>query len=633
MPQNRHQVFALLVGVNRHKRDPGKLKPKDLSGCEHDVELMEDLLDSFKQKRDIRIEKLLNEEASYEAVISSFRRHFAQARPGDTALFYYSGHGTREKRIPDAFHQYFHADRSEGLVCHDGCTTKGFILADKELAVLISEIPEGVHVVVILDSCHSGSGTREEHVRMTDPVDKDRSLDQYLDGWFSDQLDQMGEIRLPQREHILIAAADRMQKAREQEFDGKMCGVFTRFLCKTASDQSLNYRQLTNRVEDLLRANRFRQQPQLEPVGGASVYSRFLLGEKSREVRYARIYWKAGFRMKPGSWRLELGAVHGLSFDKVRNIRIPVYAEDGTRLGFGNIEELGLQDSVFKPGSDVQLDKEQVYKSQVLGRLLSVSIQTEDQHALIAELGDGFELPSGIEFVEAGGKYSLKKEGSAWEIVETKAGQKLCTVKGEGSAVFAFNQIQNIARYESLLMMQSPGASQLPPGNLEFEIRGLGAEIEKTAEGEYHCRVAADASNTIPYQLVAKHHYNEDIYTSLFSLDPDFSIKELNLDADLRQAGERIHLYHASLGSLAHAPRVIETWFVLIASRAPIQAGTFVQAGLPLSGLWGELDLDAPASSEHREGGLRIRRSGFGRGSQSAADWALKRIVVRIEKR
>lgn len=632
MPPGQHHVFALLVGVNRYKRDPGRLQPRDLSGCERDVELIEEMLGGLGQKRKLNVKKLLNEEAGYTAVIQNFRDQLGQARAGDTALFYYSGHGTKEKHIPDAFQEYFHSGTSEGLVCYDGCTADGLVLADKELAVLISEIPEGVHVLVILDSCHSGSGTREDDVRMTDPFDKTRSLDQYLDGWFVDQLREHGEIRLPAREHLLLAAADRNQKARERDFDGKMAGAFTYFLCKTAQDTSLNYRQLTNRVGDLLRANRFRQQPQLEPVGGASVYKRFLLGEKSEELRYARLYWKAGFRTKPGSWRLELGAVHGLTFDKISNSRIPVYDDTGQRLGFGRIEKLGLQESQFKPESSLELHKAKEYKSQALGRSLVVSMSENDLAAFRTAVDDDFELPAGIELRDSAGNYAFRKRDAYWEIVDELHSQLLCAVKGEGSAVFAFNQIQNIARYESLLKMQSPGGSRLPTGKLEFELLGQGNEIEQVNDGEYRCRVVADARNTIPYKLVARHHYEGEIYTSLLSMDPDFSIHELNLDADIRSPGEVIDLYHAALGSLKQAPGVIETWFILIASRNPLRSGTFVQAGIPLTGLWGELDLDGPSSQDHREGGLRIRRSGFGRGAQSAADWVLKRIVVRIEK-
>ncbi|MEZ4687997.1 MAG: caspase family protein [Bacteroidia bacterium] len=632
MPDNQHHIFALLVGVNRYRREQGNLHPKDLSGCEHDVSRMETLVNTFSQKRSIHLQKLLNEEADSKAVIKAFREHLGQAKAGDTALFYYSGHGTREKKIPAEFQEYFHADSSEGLVCHDGCTLSGQLLADKELAVLISEIPDNVHVVVILDSCHSGSGTRDDKERMTDPFDKTRRLDEYLDGWFSTQLEDTGMIELPQREHILLAAAHRQQAAREEEFGGEISGAFTRFLCEVAASGPLDYRSMMNRVEDLLRAHGFRQQPQLEPLGGASVNDAFLLGEKSNEPRYARLYWKAGFRMNPGSWRLELGAVHGLSTDSIRNQRIPVFDEQGDKLGYGKIESLELQESTFRPEPALALEKEKEYRSQALGKSLQVAVSEEDKQAFFSDLGNEFSPPSAIHFANEGGFYGLKREDNFWLIINKEKGEKLCRVKGEGAAVFVINQLQNIARYESLLRMQSPGASLLPSAGLECWMEGLNDEIKQTGEGTYHCLAGPDGSKAVPYQLFAQHNYEEDIYTALYALDPDFSIKELNLDADPRKAGRTIRLYHGELGSLSQAPKTIETRFLLIASLSPIKAGTLVQPGIPLSGLWQDIDLDDPAFREFREGGLRIRRSGFGR-SQSAESWTLRWVRVRIEKK
>jgi hypothetical protein len=49
----------------------------------------------------------------------------------------------------------------ETLVCYDSRTDGSWDLADKELAKLIAEVAEkNPHIVVIMDCCHSGSGTR-----------------------------------------------------------------------------------------------------------------------------------------------------------------------------------------------------------------------------------------------------------------------------------------------------------------------------------------------------------------------------------------------------------------------------------------------------------------------------------------
>jgi uncharacterized caspase-like protein len=82
------------------------------------------------------------------------------AGPGETALFYYSGHGSQEPALPE--HAELEPDGlNETLVLHDSRSVDGYDLADKELAQLVAEASAtGAHVLVVLDCCHSGSGTR-----------------------------------------------------------------------------------------------------------------------------------------------------------------------------------------------------------------------------------------------------------------------------------------------------------------------------------------------------------------------------------------------------------------------------------------------------------------------------------------
>src|SRR5207253_1764991 len=103
---------------------------------------------------------LIDQQATRQAVIDGFRAHLGRARAGDVVLFYYSGHGSQEGAPPEFWR--FEPDRlDETLVCWDSRMPGRFDLADKELAQLIAEVAEpGPHVLVVLDCCHSGSGTR-----------------------------------------------------------------------------------------------------------------------------------------------------------------------------------------------------------------------------------------------------------------------------------------------------------------------------------------------------------------------------------------------------------------------------------------------------------------------------------------
>ncbi|OPG01736.1 hypothetical protein B1R27_35690, partial [Streptomyces sp. GKU 895] len=80
------------------------------------------------------------------------------AGPGDTALFWFSGHGS--ERVATGTELLVEATgRSQALVCVDGP------LSDKRLGALLDEVAgRGAHVVAVLDCCFSGGATREDRV-------------------------------------------------------------------------------------------------------------------------------------------------------------------------------------------------------------------------------------------------------------------------------------------------------------------------------------------------------------------------------------------------------------------------------------------------------------------------------------
>src|SRR5258708_431665 len=86
------RIFALLVGINDYPANIGKL-----SGCINDVEHVDDYLKQQFGRKDLRIETLLNSDATRANVIQKFRTHLAQAKADDVAIFHYSGHGAQSK--------------------------------------------------------------------------------------------------------------------------------------------------------------------------------------------------------------------------------------------------------------------------------------------------------------------------------------------------------------------------------------------------------------------------------------------------------------------------------------------------------------------------------------------------------
>jgi Caspase domain len=150
-------IYALLVGIDAYQ---APVRP--LRGCKNDIHQVETLLAARAQTSGDRFyAKVLTDTAATRlAIIEGFRQHLRQAKADDVALFYYSGHGSQQKSPPEFWH--LEPDRlDETLVCHDSRKPGSWDLADKELAQLITEVAESKpHVAVILDCCHSGSGTR-----------------------------------------------------------------------------------------------------------------------------------------------------------------------------------------------------------------------------------------------------------------------------------------------------------------------------------------------------------------------------------------------------------------------------------------------------------------------------------------
>jgi hypothetical protein len=136
-------------------------------------------------------------------------------------------------------------------VCYDSRLAGGFDLADKELAVLISEVAkQNPHIVICLDCCHAGSGTRDSidlvRVKQVEKEGSRRGLEQYIDGFYSKQLQSIGKIDVPQSKHILLAACQENERAYETSANR---GLFTLTLQNCLKDvQSLSYADLFNRI-------------------------------------------------------------------------------------------------------------------------------------------------------------------------------------------------------------------------------------------------------------------------------------------------------------------------------------------------------------------------------------------------
>lgn len=143
---------ALLVGINDY---PGT--GNDLAGCVNDASNLQRLLIEQFGFEAARTHVLTDRKATRDAILEGLADLVAAARGGDALVFHYSGHGSQ---VPDEDDDE-RADRMDEIICPRDFSWDGCWISDDDLSDVFSQLPKDVHLEVLLDCCHSGTGTRE----------------------------------------------------------------------------------------------------------------------------------------------------------------------------------------------------------------------------------------------------------------------------------------------------------------------------------------------------------------------------------------------------------------------------------------------------------------------------------------
>ncbi len=165
--------YALLIGITNYKA-AGINK---IDGCENNVPLLaQTLIDNYGFKKE-NVRTLLDGQATKDAIIGQFRSHLidnARAAKKDSkeavVVYYFCGHGSQ---YPDQ-----DGDENDGLdetfVAYDSRTGGVPDILDDEIDDLKAELrPWTTNTTLILDSCHSGTGSRngDQLISMQAPND------------------------------------------------------------------------------------------------------------------------------------------------------------------------------------------------------------------------------------------------------------------------------------------------------------------------------------------------------------------------------------------------------------------------------------------------------------------------------
>ncbi|MCK5726270.1 MAG: caspase family protein [Thiotrichaceae bacterium] len=297
-------IKVLLIGINHY------LSPKinALRGCTNDVKLLHQLYTDRFAIPENQIKVLINDEATKNNIVTTFQSHLQTAKAGDSVVFYFSGHGSREPAHKDFW--TIDTDKAlDTLVCYDS-GVEATLLADKELRFLLSELPQDLsQVVVIIDSCHSGSVTRTSkdiRSRHTFLLTQPRQSEDFIfyrkakeEGW----ADNLGQV--PQGKHILLSACRSTETSIEKSIRRRPYGVFTYSLASLLNRQSngLNYFNLFNHVRRLTRQHNLLQTPQI--YSSKSEIKQLFLGNEKRSIGIIASY-------ENDAWWLSQGFMQGL---------------------------------------------------------------------------------------------------------------------------------------------------------------------------------------------------------------------------------------------------------------------------------------------------------------------------------
>jgi hypothetical protein len=257
--------LALLVGINDY------MGVNDLKGCINDVTNVRSILKTFFgfANEDIRV--LTDSRATRKNILTRLEKMVKSASAGDYLIFHFSGHGSQIRdREADEL-----TDHMDELICpYDMNWDDGFI-TDDMFSEILQQLKKGTRMEILLDSCHSGTGTRDitfaginaDPVRyryMRPPVDIEcRYLgdEESLKSPKSFRTDK--EIIL---NHILWAGCKDNQTSADAMIDGQYNGAFSYYFCKHIRENSgrITRADLYTRIKNSLKYKHFSQVPQLE---------------------------------------------------------------------------------------------------------------------------------------------------------------------------------------------------------------------------------------------------------------------------------------------------------------------------------------------------------------------------------
>lgn len=246
---------ALCIGINDY---PGT--DSDLAGCVNDA------LDwaATLKARGFAVNTLLDAKATKAAMVAAIKGLIGGAGKGDSLVITYSGHGTW---VPDASGDEVDG-RDEALCPHD--IGSGQVLLDDEIHELFRLRPAGVRIVLISDSCHSGSVTRGDESDLDAGLPRARFLApavwmKALPAGLAGRPPVLRNGLTRAGGDLLLAGCTDTEYSWDTSFNGRPNGAFTFYAQKTLRSLpgDASYEDWHAAIRNYLPSTRLPQNPQI----------------------------------------------------------------------------------------------------------------------------------------------------------------------------------------------------------------------------------------------------------------------------------------------------------------------------------------------------------------------------------
>jgi len=254
---------ALCIGINDY---PGT--ENDLAGCVNDAHDWATAL----RGRGFAVGSLIDKQATGRSIREAIVALVSQARSGDLVAVQYSGHGSF---VPDEDGD--EPDGTDECLCPYDIRTHGPI-TDDDLFDLYSARPQGVRILMIADSCHSGTVARFAPIKMP-PTLNGRHTSQakvrflppavFLSAGEAAKLGVRRALRRssPPGRHaaLLLAACQDTEYSYDASFEGRPNGAFSyvALRCLASLPAKATYRDWFSAIRKVLPSQQYPQTPNL----------------------------------------------------------------------------------------------------------------------------------------------------------------------------------------------------------------------------------------------------------------------------------------------------------------------------------------------------------------------------------